>query len=1707
MDYLLRLLIQSCHLQSSLLPAMDRYQIKECIHDRGWYRLYRAVCRRHCHEVVLKYLADSHPGPAMLACFRSEYQILRHLALPTVINALALEDHGRQLILVREYFPGQSLREYAGGQALPMDAVYRLMAALAETLDAIHRRGIVHGNLNPDNLLLDPEQMQLKLIGFSCAKFIDQLDEETNPSALPVRCIDYLAPEQSGRMNRRVDGRADIYALGIILFELLTGRTPFASDDSIGLIHRHIAQSIPDPRQFRPQLPESLARVVITMLAKDPNDRYATAAELLADIAGCRQAMLAGGAVDSDRPAILRISDRLYGRDAELAQLAEAFAGSRRGQAVLCLVAGRSGVGKTRLFEAFGRQVLPTDSYVVAAKCDQYQANPPARIFPAAFRGLLQQLLGENEETLAAWRRRLVDGLGGEAQPVVELVPELELLLGPQPVLPELPAGEANTRLKRLWVRFVQTFCRPDRPLCLFLDDVQWAEPALFEWLESMLFDIRHLLLITAYRDNEVTPDGALMALADKLRNNGRPVETVELAELPAPALAEMIADSIPLGEGSAAELCDAIYAKTQGNPFFFVQYLRELQQDGVLTCQAGSGSWRYDSDRISAIGISDNVAEFMLMRFASLDEPVRELLKIAASIGSDFDAGLIDAVFGGQTSPRENLAAAEALGLLVKLPGDGKTGKERYVFSHDRVQQAAHSLLAGHELLANRLKLGRYWAGKALIGHDRELLFRAVEHLNAAQALIVESKERRRLGVGNFKLGLWTKRRGAFEQALPFLRHASAILAENSLDFGGLAAVMRHRAECEHLCGHHQTALQLFGQAVELARSDLEKARVFELMIQFHADLAQFDQAYQVSRQAAALFGIDLPARFNRLAFLADFLRLKYRLRAFTVDDLLALPAVHDARMDIAIRLLSATLKVAYQLQPELCAAISVKQVGRCLQHGNNAEAVIGYMVFGVIFLGGVLGNHQAGYDYGRLSLGLLDRYANQRQKAEVHFVYGYFAHSWTHPAADTETYWRVALESGLESGDWFHSGCACCGLAQSQFMRGVPLDTLCHDIDHMLATLKRIDSREHAGVLRGIRQAVRNLRGHTDAPDSFGDAGFDEAAFVESLAEYGSRHFAHYYFVNKMQCLYLWGEYDRALELSRISAGYLKDSAGMLHAVEHHFYTALILARLYPGRSRDSRRKTLRTVRRTEKNLRRWARRCPQNFLSRWHLLGGEIHRLRQRPALAVVAYQQAAIDAEANGQLHLEALANELAAGVYAELGQDRLARFHFEEAGYCYRRWGASGYLQRFNSVHGQARSSSHAAPARQGTAHVLDTVTLIKAAETIAAERRMPLLLQTLMHIVIENAGAQRGVLLLQEEGGLMVQAEAEIDVRDVTVLQRLPLSAAASLPHSVINFVARSRETVVLENAGQSTVYGRDPAIVERRVRSLLCAPLLLRGELRGVLYLENNAADAVFTGERVFLLQHLSGQIAISIDNAQGYQLLEDKVAERTAHIETQKAALEDTNRELQARNATISALNQCLQSENQERRLAERELQKANEELQRLATVDGLTQIANRRRFDACLESECLRLQRDKTPLALILCDIDYFKVFNDRYGHQAGDACLQRVAQAIADALRRPADLAARYGGEEFAVILPQTDAQGAIQIADSIRQAVTGLRIPHQGSQVAECVTVSIGIASAMPAYQISPSALIKAADDALYQVKKSGRNGIVQIALA
>ncbi|MDD2761362.1 MAG: AAA family ATPase, partial [Methylomonas sp.] len=517
----------------------DRYLIAECLRDAGWYRVYRAECLQRRREVVLKHLDASYPDPAMLAAFRAEYRILQQLDVEAVGHALALETYGRQLILVREYFPGVSLSDHAGRGLLPLGEVLAWISLLAETLGAIHEAGVVHGNLNPQDIVLDPARETFKLIGFGRARYHPDIKVKV---PLPAGNIDYLAPEQCGCRDGEIDARADIYALGVIFFELSTGRRPFASDDALGLLHKQAAQAVPDPRDFRADLPEGLAHILARMLANDRNRRYATAFELLADLKLCRQALSAGAAfLPAAASAVLKLPERLYGRRLELERLTAAYRRSRDDGTVLALISGDSGVGKSYLIEAFEREALADNARFVAAKCDQYQANPPAQIFHEAFKQPLRQLLSEDDRTLAAWRSRLQTRLGDQAQAIIELLPELEPVLGPQPALQDLPSQEAKNRLLHAWGNFVSVFCEADTPLCLFLDDVQWAEPALFPWVERLLSDVNPLFVILAFRDGGIAEIGALAHMIAKARQDGLHVESLELSVLPESALSECV--------------------------------------------------------------------------------------------------------------------------------------------------------------------------------------------------------------------------------------------------------------------------------------------------------------------------------------------------------------------------------------------------------------------------------------------------------------------------------------------------------------------------------------------------------------------------------------------------------------------------------------------------------------------------------------------------------------------------------------------------------------------------------------------------------------------------------------------------------------------------------------------------------------------------------------------------------------------------------------------------------------------------------------------------------------------------------------------------------------------------------------------------------------------------------------------------------------
>ncbi|WP_028486869.1 diguanylate cyclase domain-containing protein [Thiomicrorhabdus chilensis] len=1655
--------------------------------------LFLATHSSYAGSLVCKKTKAAYSSNLSSENLNQEYQLLQRFDHPAIIKAHGLESIQGQNILVREYFEGIPLEHFLQQNPCPLEKFFVLAIQLTDAVDSMHQQGVLHGNLSSSCILVKPSGTQIMLTGFGAASRRFHLEAEESWS-VPQAVQPYRAPEQSDRLNQRIGLSADLYSLGVIFFQMLSGRLPFVSKDAASLLHSHIAKTAPELVEFVANIPPAVSHIVSKLLEKMPGDRYSSASSLKADLTRCFKAFKKEGHIADFSPDGMGgfsprgFSDQLYGREYELERLVKALHEQlHRGHASMVAVSGASGVGKSSLVTSALDEFGDDGGYRIIAKFDQYRQNTPFEMLYAALRDLIRQVVADEEEALQFWKKRLQDALGDQAGIVVEALPELQWVLGGQPNIEALPPSDEKARFNALLCRLVQAFATPERPFVLVLDDLQWADDSTLEWLEIALQDISHLLVIGIYRDNEVDSSHALSQLLQKISALGIGVENIELAEISQDAVRQLVLDYLPIPE--VDRVCEIIFEKTRGNAFFVTEYLKQLHKDGVLVYNADESRWECDLQHMSRLPVSDNVVEFLSQRIVRFPENVRSLLKIASCIGNRFDCRTVREIYT-DVANRENFEDSLQIALTEGWIKPEMSGPQEppshYLFTHDRIQQAVWSLFSSSERQKVHELIGRYLLD-AHTNPEKEALFECVYHLNEACAQLTKPHERQTLAELNHQASQEAKASGDFELALRYIQNTMEWMPDLS-GHPQAALIFRNRAECEHLCNRADQAITFYNQALALSDDVLEKTRIYELIIKFYTDISEFNQAYEVGRSAMRLLDVSLPASFNPAWFAKDFLALQVKLRRLDITALLDLPEVEDEHIRMAIRLLSSILKAAYQIKPELCVAISLKVVALCLKHGNSREAVIGYVVFGIIFQGGVLGKHNIGYEYGQLSMALLERYGNTLQKAEAQFVFGYFAMSWQKAAAVTEQNWYGAYHHGLEVGDWFHTGCAAAGIVQSLFMRGKSFDAILKEIERFQTSLKRIGAEEQLGAIVGVKQAIQNLRGETPSHLSFSSADFDEADYVDSLEGYGSRHFAHYYYVNKMLTLYLHRQYEPALEASRQSQMYLADSKGMLHSAEHYFLTALIQAKLAPL-GHIKRHHFRLVIQGTIKRFRLWAEACPENFLVRLRILEGERYRIAKAYPQAIRCYDSAIEAAGIFGQMNMQAIASTLAADVYQELDQAKASTLYRQEANRCFQRWGATKVQTGAQDNTGIETS-------------VFDVSALKKATEIIASEKKLPELLERLIGIMIENAGAQHGLLLLQENGKLLVQAEASVQTDSVKVMQRTPYLEHEDMVHSIVNYVLRSGEAIVLGDAQQSPLFGRDEEVRRRHVKSALCAPLNLHGQVKGAIYLENNVVSEVFTLERIELLKHLSGHIAIAIDNAVIYEQLEQKVVDRTHAIDIKNEALKSQNIELRKQNDTILELNSLVVKENEERKKVEKQLQQAIEKLNHLATTDGLTGLYNRRYFDEFIQRELVRQARSQSSLSLILCDIDGFKAYNDHYGHPQGDACLKQVTGVLTACVMRSTDLVARYGGEEFVIVLPDTCEQEALKIAASIHQHLQRLQLPHAQSPVAEHVTLSIGLAVSSASQEVDPEKLIKAADDALYRAKQQGRNQTV-----
>ncbi len=1446
--------------------------------------------------VVLKTQRSDQPSHSALRRLQSEFELLGSIQDSRVVRAHDLLSDGNRTVLVVEDPGGAPLRRLLDSGPLPLSEALHLGAELAEALAAIHQAGVMHKDINPSNVLVLPAGAGLRLIDFDIAS---RAPRETR-LAVPPRALEgtlaYLAPEQTGRVNRSVDGRADLYALGVTLFEMATGKLPFDATDPMQLLHAHIARRPSPPSIVRAGLPPAFDGIVLRLLEKRPEDRYQSAFGVAADLRHLRWRLDAGAAPEEvdfepgrwDRPLRFQVPERLYGREDEVSRLLLAFQQAAAGHAGLALVAGDPGAGKSRLIAEIRRPIVERDGRFIAGKFDQFKREVPFASLTQALRTLAQQLLAESPERLSTVREALREKLGPNAGVLHDLLPELEQLLGPAPELPELAPTEAQNRFQEALSGFVELFCQPDQPLCLILDDLQWADGATLLWLEKTLSrpGARHFFIVAAYRAGEVQVGHPFLGTISRIEQANVPVEWLEIAPLTPDTVDRLTADALGRTVNEARPLSQLVYRKTHGNPFFMMQCLESLAESRAIDWSDTQRAFEFDLSRAAQAPIAENVVDFMVDRLRRLPEATQGILRVAACLGNTFAFSSLRAVSSRtEAAVLADLAPAVAEGLILHRDAADGADDEYFAFQHDRVQQAAYALVPENDRALLHVSIARTLVSRMATPETDDGLFDALGHFTAAGPHLMTNEERRGLAALYLAGAERARRSTAFGPGLNFARRGLTLCGE-SMPRPVHRSLALEEAELLHLTGDDPGAERSFQTALTLADSALERAAVRERQVHFHTNKADFRAAYDIGRAAVGELGFSLPASFVPPLLVKDVLRVMWRLRGRPVASLADLPTVTDPRVLAASRLLGVLLKAAYQIRPELCVHNAALGVLMALKHGNASESALSYMVFGCIFVGGIVGRHVRGHAFGQLALTLVEKFQSPWMRAEVQFVNGYFATSWLKPARDAEALWRQAWQSGVDAGDFFHAGCAASGLTQSLFMRGAPLPEVQAEIDRLLPFLERIGNRENVGTLRGIRRCVELLAAGPEKHAGFDAPNFDTAAYEADLATWGSRHFAHHWFIDKAAVQLCFGEAEAALATLRAAAPLLKDSQGMLHAVHHRFWDALASAYLTPASAAVP-----RALSRTIATLTPLANRNPANFAAPLALLKAEVARIRGQ-ADAALAYEDAASRAALDAMFPLEALAQSRCAELHLASGRASLARHAVGEAVYALRRWGAHTLAARLLARHPElapnltqggatlrastksTHGGSHSGTLTEEMGSALDLASVIKAAEAMSSEVQLKALLERLLTLVMENAGADRGALVLLEKGELWVQASA-LHGGDV-VVERVPLAASEVISPAAVQLAVNTLAVVVEDDAAQTGRLVADPHVRSEGVRSVLALPLLNRGTLRAVLYLENRLVTGAFTHERVAPLRVLSGPMAISLDNALLWDSLE---------------------------------------------------------------------------------------------------------------------------------------------------------------------------------------------------------------------------------------
>ena len=1596
--------------------SLPGYEIFNQIHESNNSLVYRGLRKSDRQLVILKVLKDEYPTPEKITRYKQEYEITHALKIDGVAKAYSLEKIQNTLVIVLEDFGGESLKNLMSLTYFNVIKLLQIAIKVTDILTEIHAGNIIHKDINPANIIFNHQTNIVKIIDFGTSTVLYRENPTIKNPQVIEGTLAYISPEQTGRMNRCLDYRTDFYSLGVTFYELLTNQLPFDTTDAMELVHSHIAKQPVSPHQLNPEIPQAVSDIVMKLLAKTAEERYQSAWGIAADLRECLTQLETNGQISEFVLAKQDISDKfyipqkLYGREREVEILLTAFVRVASpqenrvssGSAEMMLVSGYSGIGKSALVQEIYKPITRDRGYFISGKFDQFKRNIPYSAIANAFQSLARQLLTENETTLLQWKEKLQSALGINGQIIIDVVPEIELIIGSQPAVHKLNPVESQNRFNLVFQNFIRVFCSISHPLVIFLDDLQWADAATIKLIEIIMTDeeMSYLFLIGAYRDNEVDSTHPLMIALNALRYNKAIINHIKLLPLQLSHISQLIAETLYSDIESVAPLAHLIVEKTQGNPFFVNQFLKTLDAEKLLQFHPPKSDinsritkpqlWHWNIAQIEAMDITENVVELMINRLRKLPKLTQLVLQLAACAGNKFDLQTLAIIYEkSATETFADLLPAIQAGLILPTSEFKITSLEvinshividTYKFLHDRVQQSAYSLIEENLRKSVHLQIGQLLLENISLEEQEDRIFEIVDHLNLGLVLLTEEKSRIELATLNLSAARKAKDAMAYAAAREYLIVAMASLPSNiwTKNYHFALNIYQERAEVEYLNGNFEESENLINLILSQAQSPIEKAEIYNMLIVQYTLSAKYDEAIAAGRKALALLDINLPENVFELqtAVAIELAEAKTKWENIEIPALINQEKMQVSEEKTAMKLFSNMGALTFFSSQELWKLTVVKAMNLSFKYGFVAGGSYCYSCYGII-LGSILGDYHSAYQFGLLSLKLSEISNNLAQHCQDSVIFANYLNCWIHHIKTTAYINNEGYKIGLQSGNLQWTGYNRMFQTITLFYQGVNLVLLCEEIDAFILVCQKTKNQWATDIILVNKIAIINLMGQNDS--------LNEVEYLESFHENKSMAGICEYHVLKAQTFYIYEQYDQAITWAVSALEIINYILGHISSSHHNFYYSLILTAIYSDASEIDQKHYWETLLVNQKQMQVWANQCPENFLHKYLLVEAEIARIAGKVAEAMELYDRAIESAREQEFIQNEALANELAAKFWLAKGKEEFAKIYLTKAHYGYQLWGAFGKVKDLETKYSQLISkvsnrktidyeiTATANSTMESGNNALDLTTVIKASQAISSEIVLSNLLNKLMKIVIENAGAQLGLFITKQYNIWKIEVEGTVGRDNTTILHSINFENN-HLPLSIINYVERTRDNLVIDEATREGKFLSDPYILSKQPKSILCSPIIYQSKFIGILYLENNLTTKAFTPERLKILNLLTSQVAISLDNARLY------------------SDLQAYSEELNSKNITLLETNNKLAEEIVERKQAENLLRESQELLQ--AVINNSTAsiyvkdtqlryiLINRKTENILnIDSETIKGKTDYDLLPKEIADVLYF------------------------------------------------------------------------------------------------------------------------------